>query len=207
MMVATLKIENFSAQVEDKLRRSISQRLDLAANGLSRIVKQNLSMPNNMGTEPSEPGQMPRASLALLKRSVHVEKPSENVRLVGSNSPYSLILELGGTIYAKGKKMPVPLSDKAKRHAARDKGPRDFPVELHVLPKGNGNVFLVERKARRGKKGGVDLVFHYILKGKVDIRARPYLRPALLSEEFRMVLHKAFSGAEPQFTAAEDVLT
>lgn len=83
---------------------------------------------------------------------------------------YARIHELGGTIRPVKRKflaIPLPIA-RTPAGVSRYKTPRDVP-DLHVAQSKRGNLLLV-------KPDGTPW---YVLRKRVDIPARPYLRPAL----------------------------
>lgn len=87
---------------------------------------------------------------------------------------YALIHEIGGTIVPKKAKfLAVPVSPAAKRAGS----PRNMRNLVYVQSI-KGQPMLVEGTAQaRGRKLG-KLKVHFILRKRVTIKARPYLRPA-----------------------------
>ena len=83
---------------------------------------------------------------------------------VGTNVVYAQIHEFGGTIRAKsGKLLAIPFHPSAK-----GRSPKDFP-NLHYVKSGAGGT------PRLMNDDGQTM---FLLKPRVTIRAKPYLRPA-----------------------------
>jgi HK97 gp10 family phage protein len=99
---------------------------------------------------------------------------------VGTNLEYAAIQEYGGTVTAKKSKyLAIPLTKTARGAGS----PRNFPLTLHLVKGGSGNLVLVSDEGQA----------HYVLKTSVTIPARPYLRPAFddNKEEIRAAIGDA----------------
>jgi phage gpG-like protein len=91
--------------------------------------------------------------------------------VVGSNVVYARVQELGGTISKKDKMLTIPL-DAAKTASGVSRGGARSFSDTFVKRSKAGNLIIFQSK-------GKDIVPLFVLKDKVVIPARPYLRPAL----------------------------
>jgi len=112
--------------------------------------------------------------------------------------PYAAIHEFGGTIKAKGKALAIPLPENRKS----DGSPKITIRELFgglgskVFTTPGGVVMLASSKGKKFTK----LTPMFVFKKSVDIKARPYIRPALAASKdtilknFGLFIAAAFSN-------------
>jgi len=106
-----------------------------------------------------------------LSRSIHTEPSEDNTpdRVfveTGTNVEYAAIHEFGGTIVPKKAKfLTIPLTD-AARNA---EGGRNYPGKLHPVINASGQGGVLRDEAG---------VAQFALTKRVNMPARPYLRPA-----------------------------
>lgn len=148
--------------------------------------KLNLRASNvGSGGKASPPGSPPAKRTGSLGRSIQIDaskiKSKNPLVRVGSNLPYAMIHEFGGRIQSKGKLLAIPV-----RREAQLSGPRDVPGLTFVPVKNPTNV--VGRLVRRKGKGKTaTLETWYLLARRVNVPARPYLRPALKASEPKII--------------------
>jgi HK97 gp10 family phage protein len=100
-----------------------------------------------------------------LTQEVEEQSPEHVTVAIGTNLVSAKIHEYGGTITPKnGKYLAIPLSKTARAAGS----PRKFPLVLHLVKGGSGNLVLVSDEGEA----------HYVLMKSVYIPAKPYLRPA-----------------------------
>lgn len=87
----------------------------------------------------------------------------------GTNLEYAALHQYGGTVTPKKAKMlTIPLTREAVTA-----GSARAMSGLFIFRSKSGNLFLAERKEKRGKAAGLTL--HWLLKDSVTITARPFL--------------------------------
>lgn len=177
----------------DKVNRAVNVGLTAAAAKHADIVRRSFTRGGRHGPG-APPGSPPGIRRGTLRNGV-THEPSVNFRAVSGvrkGIPYAKILETGGWIRAKGKKLPVPLNEQASRLGERagSAGLRSIP-NLIVLARRGRVPLLVQTNALRrsrkrlasGARGGVAATLRggpvWALVPRVLIRARPYLKPAL----------------------------
>lgn len=146
----------------------------------------------------STPGSPPGVRRGWLKNHLAIA-PGLNGRSssgVTKGVPYARILELGGVIRARGKMLPVPLNDAAKK-LSETTGIKGAGKLVPIRTKG-GLVMLVARKQIRTgtyRKGGrtiIDKAYPaWVLRRSVTIKARPYLRPRAKDPSIAKAFHTA----------------
>ena len=95
------------------------------------------------------------------------------VGIVGSDHPAAFIQDVGGVINAKGKPMPVPLTDEAKMRKAAG-----MPQSLVTTATG----FLVDASR-------TPPIFHFVLARSVSLQGTNYLHEALQIAEPQIFEH------------------
>lgn len=88
---------------------------------LERAMKLTLSVAGGASHTPSAPGMPPNRQHGELRSSVHNAATDTGV-IAGATARYAHMQETGGTIYAKGKLLAVPID-----RSAYGKSPRMFP--------------------------------------------------------------------------------
>ena len=140
------------------------------------------------GGTPSTAWQTPHSQTNNLRRSIKYATPKmlgkPLTAAVGTNVPYGRILEFGGTIRAKGKKLAVPLNNEAKAMLRRAGGnlrslnlrliPRKGRPPLLVAAVGKGR--MSRRTKTGGHAGGEQLRPLFVLANSVTISPRPFIR-------------------------------
>lgn len=147
-----------------------------------------LSMGTNHGGVPSAPGQPPHTQhTGDLRRTTVSAGPAlmgrPGVSSFGSNVTYGRILELGGTITAKGKMLTIPLNRQAALKSGRPGWNPHTEPGLFLL-KRKGRAPLLVKSKGGGKSGngkGARIELWFALVPRVKIAARPFLRPAARS--------------------------
>jgi len=177
----------FDKTLAARMRKAARDAVNAGAVELQAAVKQKLNKgASNItsGGRSSSPGDPPNKNTGTLGRSIQIDRTGLDKTApfarVGSGLPYARILEVGGTIRpTRVKLLPIPIGV-AGRRARRDAGSslrNDKSLVLIESKKGNK---LLVRFVGTGKRQ--KMVPLFVLKDKVTIRARPYLRPTLAEE-------------------------
>lgn len=124
---------------------------------------------------PSRPGEPPAVQTGALRRSIVRTNPVNLTAKVGSALSYGKYLEFGANPHGKGKKLAVPLNNKARRLAAGVSSLKQ--LDLDVLPRKGRNTLL----GKSTKGGGFEPLF--VLVDSVTIAPRPWLRPAMRNRD------------------------
>lgn len=180
-VVASADIKVHASVFLKGLTATIEKRLDKIAQLGVETVQRTLAQSNSRGISPSPPGSPPHRGNSVLIGSIHWKQEQPLERLIGTGATHGRIQEMGGT--NTGTNMPIPISEKAKRHRTRGGKARDFPVKLIPIRASTGRLLLIQ-KMRSGKHHGRNWTIHYLLTNKVTIPERPYLRPLLQNSYF-----------------------
>lgn len=166
----------------DLVKEGANRGLTAAARTHSNFVRGSFSRTGRF--TPSTPGTPPNVRRGFLRNgatfsaSVNLRASSGIVRSVA----YARIHELGGTIRARGKRLPVPLNAQAARLA---EGGSLRRLDLFAFRSKRGAVILMGKDKKRvttrvaGRSVSSSSVPVWVLKDVIRIPARPYLRPAL----------------------------
>lgn len=200
-------------QIARMLRDATARGLRASAVVLQKEVHANLSKSGGgkqVFGRHAAPGQPPMTQTGHLRHSWQLGNrnavmdqskakavPTAIVR-VGSNVKYAAIHEFGGFIHAKSKLLTVPLNEQAWK-MLKDRGTvRGMPLRFVPARKGKADMntvgYLVSTIAltKRGKhakrkaalpKGA----YMFVLKRRVWIPRRPYVRPAVKKVKPRVV--------------------
>jgi len=181
-------------QFERELRKTIKQKLDLAAEAVANHVKQKLSQGRrgSKGTGGYGPGTPPHVDTGRLRQSIFWAETAPDTRIIGTPVKYGLYLELGADIRPKkGRYLAIPWSAAAKRHSRAGGSARDFKVggkKLRKVGRSKNTFLLVEDVG--GKRARSDI--HYIITTHAKILPRPFLRPSL--DEMRPRIQEIFNS-------------
>lgn len=169
----SVKYISKKAEVAAKLHKRIERGIMASAILFQNELKLELNKQRSIGRATS--GQPPRSLTGDLKRSIQIDDTNIKslIARVGTNKVYARILEYGGTIKSKGKKLTVPLNDKARRMLQRSGSVTKYKnLKFIISKKGNALLGLV-----KGRKKEFEPLF--ILKDKVKINPHPYFRPVI----------------------------
>lgn len=182
---------------------SIAARLDrglkFAAAQLADRIKQRISISNQGGLFPAEPGESMHYGHGDAMRSVFSEKAAPLEYHVGfRNLVYARLQEFGGRITIKNREwLTVPASPEALKHKTANRSAREFPRKLHFVPTRRPDLaFLVERD------GGQEII-HYLMRKAVYVPAHPTLRPAAHDPEWQRRALAGFRGEATGLEVAE----
>lgn len=183
-MMATVKFDKMAFM--RKVTQSVSKAVAGSAIELQEEIQHQLSLKSSSitsGGTPSLPGLPPALNTGALRRSI-VAKNITTEQLkptwrVGTNLIYARIQEFGGYIHAKKSKfLTIPLGVDGRRAARNAKGNiRSLNLTFLVV---NGKPFL-GKFLKRAKAAIFKPLF--ILKKKVYLPPRPYMRPARIQHE------------------------
>lgn len=172
--------------VAEVLNPSVHDGLTQAAIVLQRQMGRTLSQ----HASPSSPGSAPGVDTGGLSNSIVFTTPRGFRTYIGSPLPYAIQLDRGATIVAKGKKLTVPLNDKAKRLRRQNASLASVGnPKLSFVRTPNG-AYLVRNVGGRAKR----TEFWFKLVDRVTIAARPWLEPSLLAAKDEM-LRRFVAGA------------
>lgn len=110
------------------------------------------------------------------------EQNNNIVGEIGNNAPYSAIQELGGIIRPKkGRFLAIPLDPVLGPDGIARQNPLDFKGQSFFFQSKKGNIFLAMNK------GKGELTPLFLMREQVEIKPRPYLRPALEKNKDRII--------------------
>lgn len=149
----------------------------------------------NSTASPSSPGGFPGNLTGELGRSITYTTPANLSVKVGSTLPYAVTLERGATIVARGKKLTVPLNDRAVRMRRQNASLVGASPKLSFIrtPSGAYLVRNVGGKAARTE-------FWFKLMDRITVAPRPWAMRTV--RESKEALLKAFAaGTRRSLTA------
>lgn len=129
----------------------------------------------NSTRSPSAPGGFPGNLTGELGRSIAYTTPTNLAVQVGSTLPYAVTLERGATIVAKGKKLTVPLNDRAVRMRRQNASLVGASPKLSFIRTPSG-AYLVRNVG--GKSARTE--FWFKLMDRVTIAPRPWAMRSVL---------------------------
>lgn len=185
------------------VRLVVAKSLTAAAASHSEYVVRSFSRIGRFTASP--PGSPPNVRTGALRRGARIIRAAAN-RLrassgIARNINYAMIHERGGTITSKGKLMPVPLNDQARRISERASGSLRSVGDLRVIPvRGRRTVLLVGglnrgvSKIERGRTIRSSAVPVWVLKQNIRIPPRPYLKPALTKNRAAIMANARKAG-------------
>lgn len=168
----------------------------------SQLVRDSLG--TDHGGTPSRPFNPPNTQTNQLRRSIQFAKVEQTGKpltaQVGTSTRYARVLEFGGTIRAKGKKLLVPLNREAAK-ALKRVGGNPRALHLRLIPRPGKPPLLVSwdnygkrsRGSRKAKSagGGEQMRPMFILLTSVTIAPRPFLRPLVNNPDNQQRLRAA----------------
>lgn len=172
--------------LRDWLVQSANAGLAAAAAVAADVAARSLG--TDHGGVSSAPGSPPNSQTGNLRNRIAFATPEECgtplKAIYGATIPYAKYLEYGAVITPKNvKALPVPINAQARRMLQRLSGYGSATVtgslrvfDLKYIPgKGGKDARLVEKTpgGKEKKNGAV-----FVLKKRVVIKARPFLRPA-----------------------------
>jgi len=170
-------------------------------NEVKKRIQEGEYTPNAPLTQKVKKGTKPLKDTGHLLKSIayHVETEA-GIITIGSNLVYARIQDLGGTILPKNVKMlPMPYDFQARQQQKRVATLRE--IKGLKLIKTKNAVLLVKPKTKKQRqKGELPMEFglakfniRYILKPKITIPSRPYLKEfnvALFVENNKKLFHQ-----------------
>lgn len=164
-----------------KTRAMIDRALEAGMMNVGRNLSKFIGSSMKAGNgRPSAPGTPPNVQSGDLRSSLDWiyrrdgERHAVKVYAGGDLAPYARVHELGGTIYAKGNALTIPVNDAAKQASRKSLSARNIPG-LFLVNRPGGRGLLAKRSP--GHNGGLDVWF--ILRKSVTLPARPFMRPGL----------------------------
>lgn len=151
--------------------------LDAASQVVAGEMKRGFTRTARGVSSPA--GSPPGVQRGGLRNSIAVGKSGPLSRRVGTNQPYGMIHEFGGTIRARGGAMVVPIGPKGRRLA--ESGVNLRSLDLWTLRRPGKAPLLVQIDAA---KGSITPLF--ALVPSVTLPARPWARPALARAKSQM---------------------
>lgn len=177
--------------VRGVLLPAVNDGLTALAITLQGAMTRNL----NSTASPSAPGGFPGNLTGELGRSIVYTEPRGLTVRVGSTLPYAVTLERGATIVAKGKKLTVPLNDRAVRMRRQNASLVGASPKLTFIRTPSG-AYLVRNVG--GKNARTE--FWFKLVNRVTIAPRPWAMRTV--RESKDALLKAFTqGTRQSLTA------
>lgn len=182
-MAEVARLDWHGDEVQRLTEADVQRRLLKACIMVTNTAKENLAVGGASGFKTSH------GDLGSLRGSIAYEVEGF-VGRVGSNLKYARIQELGGVITPKtAKALAIPIHPEAQRAS----GPRSF-TNLKLIPRPGKPSLLIRQEGRKtySRTSGKKRVAHiavtrwdlmYVLVKSVTLPARPYLRPALWSNE------------------------
>lgn len=176
----TLPSQERIEQIKARIKLRAKKALNYTAHTLQRAIKDIMGSEN--GDYRAKSGAPPEVRSGRYRNSIVVDDTDlSQMRIrIGTNAIQGRILEYGGIISSKGKKLAIPLNEAARRIARDTKGSLRNRTDLFVLPI-RGKVFLARKV---GKKQKVQILF--ILKDSVRINPHPHFRPAFSQAQDKM---------------------
>lgn len=152
---------------------AVASGLNAAAARVSGEIKRGWRRSPTVGP----PGMPPRSVTGALSRSIAttLATPGRYRATVGTGMKYARVHEFGGTLRAVNKKyLTIPLNQRAV--LLRRRYTDLSQLKGRIFNSKRGNLILIIHEGQDTKTGG-EAVF--VLKPRVKIPARPFLRPGL----------------------------
>jgi hypothetical protein len=172
----------------DQFLAKLNKGMDAAATGAARVLADEYrrGMGRDHGGKPSAPGGFPNSQTGDLRRSFNFTAASGGVAYAGSNNKVAKWLNFGVTIRPKGKRLAIPLNNRARLLSRQNGGSARaaiaalkarFPKRFVMLTRNGSYSTLIGVKpsARAAKGTGVE--GWYLLTNKpVRILPRPWAK-------------------------------
>lgn len=197
--VAEVTVKTNASDIVAKLAARLDGGLKFAASQLADRIKQRISISNQGGLFPADPGESMHYGSGDAMRSVFSEKAGPLEYHVGfRNLVYARLQEFGGRITIKNREwLTIPASPEALKHKTSNRSAREFPRKLQFIPTRRPDLaFLVERN-------GDQEIIHYLLRKAVYVPAHPTLRPAAHDPEWQRRAMQGFRGQATGIEVAE----
>ena len=209
-MAATItwNLSPFRALIRKEIRWRLELASQVTADHIKRTISKGRIW-GGQGRSAHGPGLPPHVDTGALRQSIFWEIVTDTYSfmrsIVGTTKIYGIYLELGAYIRPKTAKMLcVPWSPEARNHNRRGGNSRTFPRQLIFVRTRFGG-WLIEvstRKTRSGRgragpvtvmpsggsgisrprhKTGMQSIRHYLLITHAHLKARPFLRPGLMT--------------------------
>lgn len=178
-MSTTVRIE-WNAQWLAQAQPSFDAALAGSAMVMADQAVRNLSE----NAPPSAPGQFPAHDQSTLRNSIAFASPealgTPGHAAFGTAIHYGRMLEFGGTIRAKGKKLKVPIDRERARSVERTGKAKDLVL---IKREGKAPILALVKNAGRASRrtstghyaGGDQVIPVYVLMQSVTIKPRPWL--------------------------------